>query len=110
MCYLVRQQQPEAAEGTGLTVPPALDRLRSRWVGAAAATLVGGLALAAVLSGPQSSPPQAMAREGAIVPARMGSPAQPANTGTERALAPDDGVPTTPDTARAGAGPCHHGL
>ena len=48
MCYLIRQQAFEAEPG-GVASPPRPDGLRQRWVGAAALTLIAGVAIAAAV-------------------------------------------------------------
>ena len=107
MCYLVRQP---ATEGELGAVPPTpgSDRVRPRWAGAAVATVIGGLALAALVAPSPTQPPQSAAP----LAARTGSvPVEPASAIERTSLPADDGVPTsTPDVARAGIGPCHHGL
>ena len=110
MCYLVRQQQAGAEHGS--TLPPGVvDRIRPRWVGAAAAALVGGLALAAFVA-PPSTPPQQEAKPGTVAPVAartMGAaPTTPVLEQTSTSL--DDGVPAASDVAKSGAGNCHHGL
>jgi hypothetical protein len=103
MCYLVRQQQAEAAGGV---TAPASDTpgLRPRWIGAAAATLVGGLALATVFVAPLPERQEAAA---AVTPTPVA--AQPVVPVVEQGkVALDDGVPTAPDVIKVGN--CHHGL
>lgn len=111
MCYLARQPATETEQGVAAPTP-GFDRVRPRWAGVAAATVVAGLALAAMVAPsptaqvtqpPQSAAPIAM-RTGTV-------PAEPVSGLDRTTLSADDGVPTsTPDMARAGIGPCHHGL
>jgi len=117
MCYLVREQQ-RAAEPGGAVEPPSLARLRPRLIGVAAATLIGGLAVAAVLVVPPSTPSHAKAKDlGAPVPISSSAGTVPATAVLERSSpvieqtsAPiDDGVPSS-EVANAGMGQCHHGL
>jgi hypothetical protein len=111
MCYLVRQQQLDA-ESAGTALPARPGNLRPRWVGALGATLIAGLAMAAALVVPPSAPSHLDARETAAPAARVSTQALVPTAGgvQQTALPADDGVPTAPDTARVGAGPCHHGL
>lgn len=110
MCYLVRQQQAEAA--TGGTAPHDTMRgARPRWAGAATAALVAGLAVAALVV--PAGQREWREAEAAAAPAAM-----PLKTADVRAtpvaartmLPVDDGVPTAPDRAGAAAAPCQHGL
>jgi hypothetical protein len=108
MCYLVRQHQAEAGRESPAT-PPSFN-VRPRWIGAAAATLVGGLALAAFVA--PSSAPLLSAREAAApapivartTPVPVAAVVEQVSTGV------DDGVPTSSDVVKAGTGPCHHDL
>jgi hypothetical protein len=114
MCYLVRQQQAEAAPG-GSVEPPGFGSVRPRWVGAAAAMLIGGLAVAAALVTTPSQAPQVQsAREaGAPLPVATRSTPLPAAAGgvEQTALPMDDGVPgSSTEMVKAGAGGCSHGL
>lgn len=112
MCYLVREQQAGAAEGAA-PLPPAIDRLRARWVGAAGAALIGGLALAALVTPSTSTAPLLSAKDsGAPAPVASRSVSVPAAGGAQQTSLPmDDGVPTaTSDTPKSGFGNCHHGL
>ena len=112
MCYLVRHHQAGAAEGSSAPQPPSLDRVRPRWIGAVAAALIGGLALAAIVA-PSSTSAPVRDRESAA-PAPITSSAAvvvPVAAVVEPGSAPvDDGVPTPSDVAKAGMGECHHGL
>lgn len=111
MCYLVREHAAESERGTASPVRTP-ERVRSRWAGAAAATVIGGLALAALVApsptAPLAPPPQqqfaaaGMASRTATIPA--GAVIE------QTALPAGDDVPTAPDATRAGIGPCHHGL
>ena len=109
MCYLVRQNATEAEHGA-LSPPPGSERMRSRWAGAAAATLIGGLALAGLFSPAPTAPPS--------VPEQLAAAPVATRTGAvserlvieQTALPAGDDVPTAPDATRAGIGGCHHGL
>ena len=111
MCYMIRQTQSEPERG-GTTLPPSFDRLRARWVGAVAAALIGGLALAALVA-PASSPPRVNAKQPEVLaPIAVRTPAVPVTGVVEQtSVSVDDGVPsTTSDVAKAGLGHCEHGL
>jgi hypothetical protein len=115
MCHLVRQQNPATAAQGDAALPPATDGL-PRWVGAGAAALIGGLALAAIFTPPAMVPPL-HARESTApaavttvhVPVPVEGPAA-ALAGRAGAMPADDGVPAAPEVAKAGLGHCHHGL
>lgn len=115
MCYLLRATQADA-KLSGTTLPQGPERLRARWVGAAALTVVGGLAVAAALIGPPAAPEFTSAREiGAPTSLPAGavekSTAVPVAAGVEQTSLPmDDGVPTAFNDRKAAAGDCHHGL
>ncbi len=119
MCYLVRQQQPEAKLDPTET-PPKIGSVRPRWIGAAAATLIGGLAVAAVLVAQPSAPPPLKSQDlAATAPLSSSSvqlssfesaSQQSSQVVLPTALAPDDGVPPASDVAKAGFGHCEHGL
>jgi hypothetical protein len=112
MCYLVRQLPSELPASDAVAAPP-LPSLRPRWAGAAAATLVGGLALAAALVSPQAGPERQTPTRatGAPAPVAARSSNLPATGGVEQTSLPmDDGVPTAADKSRAGFGHCHEGL
>lgn len=107
MCYRVHERQTDAQHG-GVAVPPLPDRVRPRWVGVAAAALVGGLAMAALIA-----PSPLLKPDDAGAPARLAAKAGtvPAAPAIERTSLPaDDGVPTSTDVVKAGLGDCHHGL
>ena len=113
MCYLARQQQTEAERGS--TAPlPGSDRVRPRWIGAAVATMVAGFAVAALtVPTPSQSPVLSAKESAALAPAVSRAVPVPAAATIETRVAPvaDDGVPTvTEETAKAGVGPCHHGM
>jgi hypothetical protein len=114
MCYLVREDH--ARLETGATAPsPGPERVRPRWAGALAMTLAGGLALAALVAPTPTSTTASLSphRASASPVAARGDSNVPATGGIERtALPADDGVPSSPipDLARAGMGPCQHGL
>jgi hypothetical protein len=109
MCYMVRQQQA-AAEPGGAPVPPIIDRVRSRWVAAAGAALVGGFALAAFVEPSGTSTPPEAAQAAAVIPVAAKSTATPGAPAGDTSLAPDDGVPTVTGSSKAGMGNCHQGL
>jgi hypothetical protein len=107
MCYRVHERQTDA-QPSGTIAPPLPDRVRTRWVGVAAATLVGGLAMAALVA-----PSPLLKSDDAGAPARLAAKAGavPATPVIERTSLPaDDGVPTSTDVVKAGLGDCHHGL
>jgi hypothetical protein len=110
MCYLVRQQQAGAEHGSALP-PGSGNSIRPRWVGAATAALVGGLALAALVA-PTSMAPQLEAKPATAAPvaarAMGAAPTIPVLEQTSTSL--DDGVPGAAEVAKSGAGNCHHGL
>lgn len=106
MCYLARHQQAPLEEDAAAktTQTPSV---RPRWIGAAVAALVGGVALAAFLA---PAVPRASADEATAGPQQAAVSAVSAAPVAERSsLSPDDGVPTS-DVAKAGSGSCHHGL
>jgi hypothetical protein len=111
MCYLVRQDAAEPERGAAAPTTGS-GRARSRWAGAAAATLVGGLALAGLFAPSPTAPLPAPQQHAAAAP--MAAP--PSAVVSERivieqtALPAGDDVPIAPDGARAGIGGCHHGL
>jgi hypothetical protein len=112
MCYLVRQQQGEAVPGAA-PEPPGSAGLRPRWVGAAALTVMGGIALAASLitTPPASQQADSAVERGAPAPVAARSEQLPGGAIEQTSLPMDDGVPaSTKDVAKAGAGHCHHGL
>lgn len=109
MCYMLRQQQA-AAEPGGAPVPPIIDRVRSRWVAAAGAALIGGFALAAFVDPAPTTALPEPAQAAAVVPAAAKSPTTTGAPPSEASLAPDDGVPTASTWRKAGAGNCEHGL
>lgn len=107
MCYLARHHiaapEDDAATSTTTQTPS----VRPRWVGAAAAVIVSGVALAALLAPavPKASAEQAPAGS---QPVASSVPATPV---AERSgLAPDDGVPTSTGTTKAALGHCDHGM
>lgn len=110
MCYLLRQQQPGAERGAAAPSSPGLDRLRPRWVGGAAAMLVAGLAVAALVAPTPTAPGND--KDAAAPVARLSTTAAaPAGPVVEqRSLPVDDDVPTAPATMKAGIGHCHEGL
>ncbi|HXD43227.1 MAG TPA: hypothetical protein VN649_21870 [Ramlibacter sp.] len=110
MCYLIRQTQSETERG-GSVPSPGLDRLRSRWIGAAAALLVGGVAVAALVGGP-ATPPAQTKDSASAAPVVSRTAAVPTAAGVEQVSLPaDDGVPTSSsDVVKAGLGHCHHDM
>ena len=111
MCYLYREQQAGAAERGGATLPPSLDRLRPRLVGAVAAALLAGLAVAAIVAPPSTSPRSNVKESGAPAPVAARTVAVPVTGGIEQTSLPmDDDVPSASDVAKAGLGHCDHGL
>ena len=111
MCYLFREQQAGAAERGGATLPPSLDRLRPRLIGAVAAALIGGLAVAAIVAPRSASPLLEAKNSAAPAPIAARSVAVPTTTVVEQGSAlVDDGVPSASDVAKAGMGHCDHGL
>ena len=109
MCYLVRHQQAEAGRASPVT-PPSFDGLSPRWIGAAAATLIGGLALAAFVA-PSSTPLLSAKEPAAPAPITARAAPMPLVPVVEQGSAgADDGVPTSSDVVKAGIGPCHHGM
>ena len=97
MCYLVREQQAGAAELGGATLPPSLDRLRPRLIGAVAAALIGGLAVAAMVAPPSASPLLNAKDSAAPAPIAAMAVAVPMTAVVEQGSAPlDDGVPSAP--------------
>jgi hypothetical protein len=111
MCYLVRQQEAEAKAGPSAQ-PSGTEGFRSRWAGAGAIALIGGIALAgALVTTPSMAPQVPSAKDsGAPLPIAARSTQLPAGGGVqETSLQVDDGVPGT-EVSKAGAGNCHHGL
>jgi len=112
MCYLVREESFGSEPGRE-AAPGGPQRARPRLAGVAAALLVGGVAIAALLAPSRVSPLSTVSvQRGAMQPAVMARQADvPAAGGLERTALPmDDGVPATPEPARYGAAPCHHGM
>jgi hypothetical protein len=113
MCYLVRQQQPQAEPG-GAVQPPGFPGVRPRWAGATAVAVFGGLALAgALLTTPSMAPQVRSANDaGAPLPVAEKRTQLPVGAGVQDAsLQMDDGVPTsTADVPKAGLGHCHEGM
>jgi hypothetical protein len=108
MCYLVREQQARAAERGGATLPPSFDRLRPRWIGAVAAALIGGLAVAALVAPPSTSPLLNTKDSAAPAPLASRAEAVPTAAVVGQGSAPlDDGVPSSSDMVKAGMGHCH---
>jgi hypothetical protein len=111
MCYLIREQQAGASEARGATLPPSIDRLRPRWIAALAAALIGGVAVAALVAPPSTSPLLKTKDSAPAVSLASGVAVPTAAAALERGSAPlDDGVPSTSDVVKAGLGHCTHGL
>jgi hypothetical protein len=111
MCYLVREKQAGAAEGSGTTLPPSLDRLRPRLIGAVAAALLGGLAVAAIVAPSTPSATLSVKESGAPAPITARTSAVPMTPVFEQCSLPlDDGVPSASDVVKAGLGHCDHAL
>lgn len=111
MCYLVREKQAGAAELGGATLPPSLERLRPRLIGAVAAALLGGLAVAAIVASPTASPPLSAKHSAAPAPLAATAVAVPMTAvGGQGSLPMDDGVPSASDVVKAGLGHCEHDL
>ena len=107
MCHLVREPKAFAGEGAGDSVPPRPQGLRPRWAGALAAVFLGGVAVAALVAPPSTTPAPDVKPTVAAVPATS-FVATPTATDVERGTLPaDDGVP---DTAMKAGGDCHHAL
>jgi hypothetical protein len=112
MCYLAREQQAHEPSGAALPAPGP-DRVRPRWAGALAFSLVGGLALAGLVApSPTAKLPDVPMKQSATV-AGTHATAMPGTGGTGKTALPmDDGVPApTQDSGmKTGFGPCNHGL
>ncbi|MBC5781360.1 hypothetical protein H8N03_00300 [Ramlibacter sp. USB13] len=110
MCYLVRQDAVEAEHGAPAPAPGS-GRVRSRWAGAAAATLVGGFALAALVAPSPTAPLQPPQQVAAASVTGQRTVQAPQGVVIEQtALPAGDDVPAAPDATRAAIGGCHHGL
>lgn len=111
MCYLIREQRVGAAAACDTAVPQGPDRMRPRWAGAVAAALIGGLAVAAIVT-PASVSPRLSAKDSAapapLAAAALALPTEAALRQSSTTV--DDGVPTTPDTVKAGTGHCSYEL
>lgn len=106
MCYLARQHQAPLEEDAATTTTQT-PSVRPRWIGAAVAALVGGVALAAFLA---PAVPPASADEATVGPQQpVVSTVSAAPVAERSSISPDDGVPTA-DVAKAGDSSCHHGL
>jgi hypothetical protein len=109
MCYLIRQAQSEAERG-GTAPVPGIVPPRRRWVGAIAATLVGGLAVAALVAPPSTAPVSATAEPAAAVPLAARTATAPAGPVVEQTSGKlDDGVPADAGVVKAGS-ECSHSL
>lgn len=115
MCYLLHARQTDT-KLSGTTLPPSPERLRARWVGAAAVTMIGGLAVAAAFVAAPTTPELMSAKEVAAPTALASraaeqSTAVPAAAVVEQTSVPmDDGVPTAFNDKKAAMGECNHGL
>jgi hypothetical protein len=110
MCYVVRQQQA-GSEPSAAGQPGSRDRMQPRWVGALAAVLVAGLAVAALVAPASVSPVPALQGLAAPAPTLTTKAAPPVTPVVEQeASGLDDGVPSAPDTFKAGSGQCPHAL
>lgn len=111
MCYLIREHRTGAAEAGDTALPQNLGRMRPRWAGAVAAALIGGLAVAAIVAPPSVSPLLNAKDSAAPAPVDQSTGAVPTASVVRQGSAPvDDGVPTAPDTVKAGMGNCSHEL
>ncbi|MDB5913464.1 MAG: hypothetical protein JWP22_2139 [Ramlibacter sp.] len=109
MCHLIRQQQA-APERDGIAPAPRTDGLRARWTGAAAAALVAGLAVAALVDPPKAS---LVSKATAAAPTELTSKAPTTRAATvvePGAVGADDDVPTSSDVVKAGTDHCSHGM
>lgn len=110
MCYLIREQRAGAQAGD-TAAPQNLDRMRPRWAGAVAAALIGGLAVAAIVAPPSVSPLLSAKDSAAPAPLAASAVAVPTEAAFRQSSTPvNDGVPTAPDTVKAGMGNCSHAL
>jgi hypothetical protein len=106
MCYLIRQAQSEPergapAPGSGI-LPP-----RRRWVGAIAATLVGGLAVAALVAPPAKAPLPIVSDPAASVPIAAETATAPAGPVVEQTFVTiGDGVPADDRVVKGGGLDC----
>jgi hypothetical protein len=113
MCYLHREQQAAAAEGSSATPAPDALRPRSRWAGAVTAMLMAGLAVAALVAPAPTSPFSSTRTAAAPAPMATATVTTPPTPVAERIPAStmvDDGVPVASDRPKAGIGGCEHGL
>jgi hypothetical protein len=112
MCHLVREASAAGDARSATQATPPL-RVPPRWAGALGAALVGGLALAALVT-PAPVPQEASVQPpaAAVVPVVLKTEAVPtATSGAGPSPGVDDGVPTSPDVRKAaGLGGCHHEL
>lgn len=110
MCHLIREDamEPEP-KGAGAT-PPSMQLPRPRWIAAGAMALVGGLALAALVT-PSTLPEQPVPKHAATAPV-VTPVAQPIPVATQKVIehltisggidnTVDDGVPTSSEIAKA---------
>jgi hypothetical protein len=105
MCHVIRQSQSEAER-------PSQQSTRPRWIAAVGATLIGGLAVAALVAPSPTTPvvnvtepPAAAAPVASRVPA-----VPPASFGGQGSGPVDDGVPSASAGMNRGMGACDHGM
>lgn len=109
MCYLVREKQAEASERGGAPLPPGFGRLRPRWIGAVAAALIGGLAVAALIAAPGETAQLTAKDSGAPAPIASSAAQVPAAAVVEQfSVTLDEGAPSTSEVASTGMGRCDH--
>jgi len=110
MCHLIRDAQEPAGEPGKSGVPSPGDRLRPRWIGAAAAVLLTGVAVAALLAPqPATSPDHETRTVAAAVPRDADAIATAAASFVEmRPALVDDEIPTAA-ADKSAADSCHHG-
>jgi len=110
MCYLIRQAQSEAERGS--TTPlPSMQSPRPRWAAGIAATLIGGLAVAALVVPPPAAPLMKAKEAAAPAPIASQTPAVPTPAVLERTtIGGDDGVPSASEVGKAGMSHCEYAL
>ena len=108
MCYLARHSAAQPEERAAPSVPGS-GRARSRWAGAAAAALVAGFALAALVT-PSPTAPSLPKEKAAVAPAVVRPIEMPTAATVERIVLGDDGLAARPDNVRAGVTPCAESL
>ena len=103
MCYGMRAEPAEPGREGASQPSSGLERLRPRLAGAAAAVLVAGFAVAALVT---PAPTQVAVR---AVP-RAAPVAPTAPVVEQSSVGQDDGVPTALNETKRAGGDCHHGL